>query len=334
MLVIGKVFTAHDRRDDFHLLFPQRLPCAGKDGFGGGAVILNGRVAGYDLDLTVGTVGLAQPLGKLFDAGSEFFSCRLRDAAHRAFQGDAFRNDVHRRAARKDADGENRGFLRGNVVGDQTLQRQHQVGTDFDGVDGLIGHRTVPAAPFDLDDELVCRGHHRADGHGNPASFQRLPDMAADDVIDVCEGTIGNHVERSAGEFFFAGLENEAIAAGQFVFHGLQGAGDAQHDGGVGIVPAGVADAGIDRSVGLAAFVRDGQGVDVGPDGDFLARSAALNFGEDAGFASDLMGNAHATQQALNFLLCFVLHATQFRMLAEMPPVFTEDGFLLFDDGL
>ena len=62
LLVIGKVFTAHDRRDDFHLLFPQRLPCAGKDGFGGGAVILNGRVAGYDLDLTVGTVGLAQPL--------------------------------------------------------------------------------------------------------------------------------------------------------------------------------------------------------------------------------------------------------------------------------
>ena len=136
--------------------------------------------------------------------------------------------------------------------------------------------------------------------------------MIADDGVDAVENAFFDEgFGAGRGGLFFRGLEHEAHAAGQLFLERLEDLGRADQRGGVGVVSAGVHDAGHGGGVfKIVVLARHGQRVDVGADGHAgsgrvgidVADEAAARAGEAAAedgaadlfqLAFDRVGGAH-----------------------------------------
>src|SRR5205085_4364498 len=112
-------------------------------------------------------------LEHFWDARVSLFAEGARGAAQLNRAGD----DVEGRAAGNFAYSDDRGVERRDVAADDGLQSADDLGGDDNGINRLLRHRAVTAAPFDHQSELVNCGHHRpgidADGSGGKV----IPDV-------------------------------------------------------------------------------------------------------------------------------------------------------------
>ena len=132
------------------------------------------------------------------------------------------------------------------------------------------GREVWPPVPVRVMVDLAHRRGDRADlerdlaGVGPRVAVQRV------DLAQVLQHAAVDGVHRTAGAGLLGGLEDQPYAAGQQVLVTQPGQhqSDAEHDRGVHVVPAGVADAGHRRGVVDGLGVWDGQRVDVGAQAD------------------------------------------------------------------
>mmetsp|Transcript_6684 Transcript_6684/g.27966 ORF Transcript_6684/g.27966 Transcript_6684/m.27966 type:complete len:537 (-) Transcript_6684:250-1860(-) len=85
-----------------------------------------------------------------------------RVGAQRAAQHGLVRDDVGHRAGLEGADGDDAELARVLLAADHRLHLGDEACRDHDGVDGVVGRRTVAAAPLEGDLEGVGRRHRRA----------------------------------------------------------------------------------------------------------------------------------------------------------------------------
>ena len=223
---------------------------------------------------------------------------------------------------------------------DGLLELADDLGGDPDGVDGFVGASAVARFAEDLNFEVVGGGGEGALAEADDACGDGGKDVNAEDGGDILHNAVFDHPFGTLGGFF-GGLEEEAGGTGEGEVGGLDEFGEddggAEADGGVGIVTAGVHDAGAFGGAGDVGFFENGQGVHVGADGEdiFIRAALALEFGDDAGFADHFLNlEAVGGEDAGDVGGGFVFLAAEFGVGVDVTADFDEAGLKLGGDFL
>ena len=130
----------------------------------------------------------------------------------------------------------------------------------------------------------------------------------------------GRHHQPAALHDLLSGLENDFDRSGQFILLFLQDGRRAEHAGGVEIMAAGMHDPVLQGGVGQAAFLADGQGVDIAAQADHAARLRAADHGDDAGRHAGLRQfDPHPRQRFAQLFRRPEFPQAQLRMAVEVP---------------
>lgn len=191
-------------------------------------------------------------------------------------------DDIGAMAADDLADGDDGGPPLIGLARYDLVDRGDQMGRHGDRVDGEMGPGSVASSPAHLDGKILAAGSLWAGHDGDLACGQGGIDVEGQDGLDAFHRAGGDHVE-CAMAGFLGGLKDGPPADGQ-ARGKMQVPRRAKDDGGVGIVAAGVHDAGSGGTIGGLIFLRDGKGVDIGTQGDDRS-VGGLILGDEAHFA-------------------------------------------------
>ena len=173
---------------------------------------------------------------------------------------------------------------------------------------------------LDLDGDGVAGGVQLAVAHLNGAHVHIGLDVQADGVVHV--GVLAAaflHHTVAAANGLLSGLEEQLDGAGQLFAHVLAQLGNAQQDGGVDVVAAGVHDAVVLGAIITGTILLQGQGVDVGAQAHHVAGLAAADDTHDAGVSAGLVLDAPLGQQSRDALLGLQLLGAQLGILMQFP---------------
>jgi hypothetical protein len=243
----------------------------------------------------------ATPLAQLADAAVQQLAHLGREAADGAAQLGGVGDHVAGLAGAEGAHRDDADLLGVEVAGDDRLERHHELRADEHRVHGLVGVGAVAAAAAHQDAEAVGGGHHRAGAHHGRAEVVAGGDVQAEGDVGAgaVEHAVGDHGV-GAAEALLGRLKHQLDRAGDLVAVLHQHAGDADADGDVGVVAAGVHHAGRLRAVGDVVLLVDGQGVHVeAQQHRALAGQAALEQADHAGLADAAL---HLVAEGAEFL--------------------------------
>jgi hypothetical protein len=162
---------------------------------------------------------------------------------------------------------------------DHAGQRPGQVGDHprdrVDEIGGQVGSGGVPTWSAQPDLHQVRGGGDRPDPHADLADVDLGVAVEREDGGDVLDLEGVDDVNGAAGDLLLGRLEDQPHAAAQPVAVLGQRQPGPEQDGGVQIVPAGVADPWHGRAVGNVLLVLEREGVDVGAQRDGRAVAVA-----------------------------------------------------------
>ena len=114
-------------------------------------------------------------------------------------------------------------------------------------------------------------------------------------------------------------LEEELDRAGKLLLHLLAETAQAEKDGGVNIVAAGVHDAVVERAVVPALVLLERKRVDVAPDAHHIAGLFAPDDGQNAGVGAGLVLDAPGVQVGADAFLRLLLVSAQLGVPVQIP---------------
>ena len=183
------------------------------------------------------------------------------------------------------ADGYHGGLAGVDATGHDGLQGSDDLGGDDDGVYTLVGTRAVPGSALHYDLEGVGAGVDRAVGDHQGACGIAPVEVTAEDGGHTLEHA-GIHHGPGTAAHLFGGLEEQAHGEGRGL--GSEQAGRPHQHGGVTVVSAGVHDAGHHGGEGQAGVLVDGQGVEIGTQGNPRALLRTGEVDHEAGLGAGL----------------------------------------------
>lgn len=252
------------------------------------------------------------------------------ERSHGAGEGHLVGNDIRGAATGNFADGDDGGVERIDGTADSLLELGDDLGRNPNGIYSFVGACAVARFAGDRDFKIVGGSGEGALAQTDDACGNGGKGVDAKDGGDVFHDAIFDHPPCALGGFF-GGLEEEAGGAGEGGVVGLgefgEDHGGAEADGGVGIVAAGVHDAGAFGGEGEVCFFGDGQSVHVGADGEDVAVGFGFagEFGDDAGFADHFLNvEAAGGKDAGDVGGGFVFLAAEFGMGVNVAADFDE----------
>ena len=234
-------------------------------------VVKEDGVQGLAFQAVSGAAAGADPFQEAVGLVQEGFPDLGVVVAQGAFQDHLVGQNIEPGAPGNGAEGQDRGSPGVFALGEHGLQQGEGLGRHHDGVHPMVGRGRVGLAAADLQPELIGPGHDDAGAVAELAHRQPGGDVEPGDGVHLVQHAQLHHqlgaAHRARRQAFFRGLEDNAAAAGQFVFQFAEQLGHTQSDANVHVVAAGVHHS---RRLGAPGSVRpllDGQGVQVGPPG-------------------------------------------------------------------
>ena len=300
----GEVLAAHaGRKLHLHVAPAEELLGHVQHQIGLALVVHQHAVAVEHLHLRGRAEGHGHALGDLPDApvreGAQLGIHRAQRAAHAHVVAD----HVVGLAALDGAEGQHQAVQRGDVPGDQRLQRRDDLRRADDGVHAVLRVGRMAALAPHVQLQLVAGGVERAVAGLHRAQRQvRLHMQAVARVhVGILQHARLHHRQRAAGGLL-RGLEQQLHAAVQPVAHFRKHLRHAQLDRRVHIVAAGVHPALVGGSEGTAHRLGQRQRVDVRAQADAAARLRALDQANHPGLF-DGVGNLQFFQGLADQLL-------------------------------
>ena len=219
----------------------------------------------------------------------------------------------------------------------QRLQRRHDLGPDDDRVDRVLRLGAMSALPANGDGETIGGGHCRTGAHLDHTDRRVLVDVDAEGRIDlrILQHARFDHRLGATGGQFLRRLEEEFHRTGKVVATLQQQSRRAQEHGGVGVVTAGVHDAGRLRSVVDLVLFKDRKRIHIGAQQDcwpIAALAAADETGHAGlGYTGAHVFDAEGAQPVRHDAGRAEFLVSQFRMLVQITPVGDHAGQDLVD---
>lgn len=295
--VVGEVFAAHDGDGGGVKAVAERF--GGEfDAFEPSGVVPRDGVARLVLDLGGASVGDGDAVAAAEEGLAGGFAGGVGEGADGGFDAGGVGDDVGGGACVELADGDDDGVGGVGGAADLGLEVEDEFGGGDDGVDAEVGCGPVAAAAAECDSEGVGGGEEGTGAAGEAADGEGGPAVEAVDGVDLgADAAVENAgLDHAFGPpaAFFGGLEQQFDANVEGVDGSLEDGGGEEEVGGVSVVSAGVHSPGAGGGVGEAGGFGDGEGVDVGAEGDAGFGAVAEDGHGRGGSAVDAGGEGDA----------------------------------------
>ena len=262
----------------------------------------------------------ADAANHLFNATIEVVCILKIKVSYRATNFGGIGDDVAGGPGMEGAHSDDSGVDRVEVAGDDGLEGGDNLGSDDDGIYGLLRNSSVAPTTENGAIEGFNRRHECAFPDAEGPDRKLLPEMEANQCIDlrVMQNSSFDHRFCAAGTFF-CGLKNKLHGARKGMAMGIEVVSSAEGDRNVTVMAAGVHFTGMLGFVVEVVLFMDGEGIHIGPNGKHGAGTIASDEGYNSRLGNaSFVGDAPLGELFMNKLRRQGFGKSQLRVLVDL----------------